>query len=84
MQDCHHYIAHLNILSFAHFPQVNFVKKIVSLTPTHTHTVCNHEHLQGISHKTYQEEQMSLSADIKNHHFDSFTNSHVTPPAEDK
>lgn len=81
MQDCHHYIAHLNILSFAHFPQVNFVKKIVH---THTHTVCNHEHLQGISHKTYQEEQMSLSADIKNHHFDSFTNSHVTPPAEDK
>lgn len=33
--------------------------------------------------ETFKEEQMSLSAKIKNHYFDSFTNSFVSSAVED-
>lgn len=40
-------------------------------------------HLQPYSTKTGEEEQMSLSAEIKNHYSDSFTNSFVGSAVED-
>lgn len=40
-------------------------------------------HLQPYSTKTGEEEQMSLSTEIKNHYFDSFTNSFVSSAVED-
>lgn len=40
-------------------------------------------HLQPYSTETSEEEQTSLSTDIKNHYFDSFTNSFVSSAVED-
>lgn len=50
----------------------------------HTHTHAHVRLIQGILHRTRQEEQMSLSTEIKNHYFDSFTNSYINPSVEDK
>lgn len=44
-----------------------------------------HPYIQNsILHTTCQEEHISLSTEIKNHYFDSFTNSYVTLSVEDK
>lgn len=41
-------------------------------------------HLQPYSSKPGEEEQMSLSTEIKNRYFDSFTNSYVSSAVEDE
>lgn len=59
------YVTHLNPIFISFFSPTSVRKLSHTRTNKHTytHTACNRAHLQGTSHKTCQEEQMSLSTE---------------------